>query len=126
MGDRESYLQFARMRLGRLPNTALLHESSIEETEPVGPGPQGPYLNQMVLLKSDLSPHTLLKHLLEIERQAGRKRSVQWGPRTLDLDLVRYGTLVVRESDLALPHPEIDNRDFWQREIAELELNGRS
>jgi 2-amino-4-hydroxy-6-hydroxymethyldihydropteridine diphosphokinase len=92
----------------------------------MGPGPQGFYLNQMVLLKSDLSPHSLLKHCLEIERQAGRKRGVRWGPRTLDLDLVRYGDLAMREPGLVLPHPEIDNRDFWQREIAELELNGRS
>ncbi len=92
----------------------------------MGPGSQRPYLNQMVLLTSDLSPHALLKHCLEIERQAGRKRGIRWGPRTLDLDLVRYGDLAVREPDLVLPHPEIDSRDFWQREIAELELYGRS
>lgn len=92
----------------------------------MGPGSQGPYLNQMVLLKSDLSPHALLGHCLEIERQAGRQRGVKWGPRTLDLDLVRYGDLAVREPDLLLPHPEIEKRDFWQREIAELELNVRS
>jgi len=92
----------------------------------MGPGSQGPYLNQMVLLRSDLSPHALLKHCLEIERQAGRKRGFRWGPRTLDLDLVRYGDLTVCEPDLVLPHPELDKRGFWQREIAELELNGRS
>ncbi len=126
LGDRESYLHFARRRLGRLPDTALLHESSIEETAPIGPGAQSPYLNQMLLLRSDLSPHALLKQCLEIEQQAGRTRDVRWGPRTLDLDLVRYGDLAVREPDLVLPHPEIGNRGFWQRQIAELELNGRS
>ena len=66
--------------------------SGIEETAPIGPVAQPPFLNQMVLLET-----------------------------TLDLDIVRYGTKTVRSPELTIPHPELPNRDFWQREIAELE-----
>jgi len=115
----------ARQRLATLPHTKLSGESSIEETEPLGPRPQGNYLNQMVLLDTALTPRTLLDQCLLIEQAAGRERRVRWGPRTLDLDIVLYGDLVVNEPGLVIPHPELPNRDFWQREITELESNAR-
>lgn len=121
LGDRHQYLANGRDRLSRLERTTLLAASSIEETLPVGPRDQGPYLNQMVLLETDLSPRDLLRHCQEIEKENGRVRGEQWGARTLDLDIVRFGRRVVDSSDLTLPHPEIPNRVFWQREIAELE-----
>ncbi len=121
LGDREGYLAFARDRLAKLPRTALVAQSAIEETEPVGPVAQGRFLNQMVLLQTELSARELLEACLEIERAAGRERRVRWGPRTLDIDIVRYGELIVREPDLILPHPELENRPFWQRELAQLE-----
>ncbi len=125
LGDRQAYLAFARDRLAKLPRTQLIAESAIEETEPIGPIAQGPFLNQMVLLKTELEARELLEACLEIERAAGRERRVKWGPRTLDIDIVRYGELMVREPDLALPHPELENRPFWQRELAELEEHVR-
>lgn len=85
--------------------------------------PQGPYLNQMLRLETALGPHTLLALLLEVERVEGRVRTVRWGPRTLDCDLVLYGGQRVALPDLAVPHPELPNRDFWQRELEELGLN---
>ena len=95
--------------------------SRIEETAPIGPVAQPPYLNQMVLLETSLTPAELLEHCLAIEAERGRTRRERWGPRTLDLDIVRYGDQTVRQPDLTIPHPELENRDFWQREIAELE-----
>ena len=121
LGDREALLATARERMAALPGTRLLAESSIEETAPIGPVEQGPYLNQMVALATRLEPHALLDALLEIERAAGRERSVRWGPRTLDLDIVRYGDLVLHDDVLIVPHPGLVTRDFWQRELAELE-----
>jgi 2-amino-4-hydroxy-6-hydroxymethyldihydropteridine diphosphokinase len=115
----------ARRRLASLSHTKLRSESTIEETEPLGPQPQGNYLNQMVLLETALTPRTLFDQCQQIERAAGRERRIRWGPRTLDLDIVRYGDLVVNESDLVIPHPELPNRDFWQREITELESHAR-
>lgn len=120
LGDRSSNLRLARRAIATLPRTRLLGESSVEETDPLGPVPQGPFLNQMVAIETELSPRELLEHLLAIEQLAGRERTVRWGPRTLDLDIVAYGHQSVHEPDLHVPHPELPNRTFWQRELAEL------
>jgi len=123
VGDRAAHLAHARARLGALPDTRLVAVSRIEETEPIGPVAQPPYLNQMVLLETTLRPEQLLAHCLaiEVERGRDRRKRERWGPRTLDLDIVRYGARTVREPDLTIPHPELPNRRFWQREIAEIE-----
>ena len=121
LGDRDAHLAHARARLAALPGTRLVAASVIEETAPIGPVAQPPYLNQMVLLETSLTPAELLEHCLAIEAERGRTRRERWGPRTLDLDIVRYGDQTVRQPDLTIPHPELENRDFWQREIAELE-----
>ena len=70
--------------------------------------------------ETTLAPRALLGELLEIERREGRRRDVRWGPRTLDLDIVRYARTTIAEPDLQVPHREIANRAFWQRELAEL------
>ena len=120
IGDREAHLAHARARLAALPRTRLIATSSVEETAPLGPVVQGPYLNQMLLLETELTPAEVLRHLHVIEGERGRTRSVRWGPRTLDLDIVRFGDQHVQEPDLIIPHPELRHRDFWLREIAEL------
>jgi 2-amino-4-hydroxy-6-hydroxymethyldihydropteridine diphosphokinase len=121
VGDRTAHLGHARERLGALPGTRLIGASRVEETAPLGPVRQGPYLNQMVLLETTLTPAALLAACRTIEAGRGRERRERWGPRTLDLDVVRFGTREVREPGLTIPHPELPNRDFWLREIAELE-----
>lgn len=125
VGNRDASLAFARERLVRLPRTAMVAVSSIEETTPIGPVSQGSYLNQMVLLRTSLSPQELLEDCLAIEADAGRVRRERWGARTLDLDIVRYGEREMSERDLKIPHPELPNRPFWQRELAELEPHVR-
>jgi 2-amino-4-hydroxy-6-hydroxymethyldihydropteridine diphosphokinase len=121
LGERETYLARAREALERIPLSRLLAVSAIEETEPVGPPGQGRYLNQMVLLDTTLDPGRFLKALQQIEEDNGRTRGERWGPRTLDLDIVRYGTRRLRDPDLQVPHPEMFNRDWWQREMEELD-----
>ena len=121
VGDRGAHLAHARARLAALPQTRLIGVSSVEETAPLGPVAQPPYFNQMVLLETTLTPAELLAHCRAIEAERGRERRERWGPRTLDLDIVRYGARIVREPDLMIPHPELANRDFWRREIAELD-----
>jgi 2-amino-4-hydroxy-6-hydroxymethyldihydropteridine diphosphokinase len=121
LGDRAAHLAYARDRLAVLSGTRLLRASAVEETAPLGPVPQGPYLNQMVLLETALEPRALLRELHAIEAARGRERRVRWGPRTLDLDIVRYGARTLVEPDLTVPHPELAHRDFWRREIAELD-----
>ena len=127
LGDRAAHLARAREALRQLPRSLVIGESSGEETAPFGPVEQGAFLNQMVALETELTPRELLGELQRIEHAAGRTREVRWGPRTLDLDIVCYEHQSANESDLTVPHPGASDRDFWQRELAELrERIGRS
>jgi len=125
LGDRAAHLQAGREALGALPGTRLVAASAIEETAPLAGMDQPAYLNQMVLLETDLEPRALLQACQTIERREGRQRTERWGARTLDLDIVRFGDRQVKESDLIIPHPELPNRDFWRRELAELNPDER-
>jgi 2-amino-4-hydroxy-6-hydroxymethyldihydropteridine diphosphokinase len=72
-----------------------------------------------------LEPRELLDALQAIEQREGRQRTERWGARTLDLDIVRFGDRQVMETGLIIPHPELPNRDFWRRELAELSSDER-
>ena len=122
LGDRAAFLTRAREAIAQLPLTLLVAASDVEETAPLGPVAQGPYLNQMVVVETGLAPRDLLAALLDIERREGRVRGERWGPRTLDCDIVLFGEGAVREPGLVVPHPELPNRGFWQRELAQLGL----
>lgn len=124
LGDRHAHLAVARDAIAALPGTRLLAASSIEETPPLGDRPQPPYLNQMLALETTLDPAALLAELNAIERAAGRTRGQRWAPRTLDLDVVLFERQTVDSAALTVPHPELPNRDFWQRELAELRGGG--
>jgi len=102
--------------------TSLVASSPVEETLAIGPVEQGPFLNQMLLVETTLAPRALLEALLSIERDHGRERRERWGPRTLDCDIVLYGSRSVSERDLTIPHPELPNRDFWRRELEGLDV----
>jgi 2-amino-4-hydroxy-6-hydroxymethyldihydropteridine diphosphokinase len=125
LGDRAGHLAAAREALAKLPDTEVVAASAVEETAPLAGMPQPPYLNQMVLLETRLTPRQLLDACHEIERARGRVRGERWGARTLDVDIVRYGQRRVMEPDLIIPHPELPNRDFWLRELAELQAHER-
>jgi len=125
LGDRGAHLAAARTALGALPGTRVVAASGIEETAPLGGKEQPAYLNQMLLLETDLDPHALLEACHAIEDAQGRVRTEHWGSRTIDIDIVRYGARQLREPDLIIPHPGLPHRDFWQRELAELEAHER-
>jgi 2-amino-4-hydroxy-6-hydroxymethyldihydropteridine diphosphokinase len=125
LGDRAGYLAAARAALAELPGTSVVAVSAVEETAPLAGMAQPPYLNQMVLLETRLGPRELLEACQAIERSHGRVRGERWGARTLDVDIVRYGRRRVAEPDLIIPHPELPNRDFWLRELAELRSHER-
>ena len=120
LGDRDGHLTAARAALAQLPGTRLVAASAIEETAPLGGLAQPAYLNQMVLLDTELEPHQLLAELQAIEQRRGRVRGDRWGSRTLDLDIVAWGDRRILDPDLIIPHPELPRRDFWQRELSEL------
>jgi 2-amino-4-hydroxy-6-hydroxymethyldihydropteridine diphosphokinase len=125
LGDRAGYLAAARAALAALPDTSVVAVSAVEETAPLAGMAQPAYLNQMVLLETRLGPRELLEACQAIEQAQGRVRGARWGARTLDVDIVRYGQRRVAEPDLIIPHPELPNRDFWLRELAELRSHER-
>ncbi len=94
--------------------------SSIYQTEAWGPIPQADFLNQVLLVSTSLKPEACLTELLEIERQFGRERKERWGPRTLDLDILFYGDVIIAASDLSIPHPRIAERKFILTPLAEI------
>lgn len=121
LGDRVQNLAAARAALAREAVT-ISAVSSIYETEPWGPVPQGRYLNQVLRGTTTLSPHDLLATLLEIERSLGRDRASEerYGPRTIDLDILLYDDLVVSDPDLVIPHPRMLERPFVLVPLAEI------
>ncbi len=120
LGQREVFLAQARRAIAAIRGTRVLGETVVEETAPIGPVPQGPFLNQMIAIETELSPGELLTELHRIEADAGRVRRTRWGPRTLDLDIVMFEHQSVQEKGLSVPHPELSKRDFWLTELATL------
>jgi 2-amino-4-hydroxy-6-hydroxymethyldihydropteridine diphosphokinase len=120
IGQREVFLAQGRKRIGQLPGTRILGETEVEETAPLGPIPQEPFLNQMIAIETELPPRELLEEIHRIEADAGRVRDVRWGPRTLDIDIVLFERQSMSEPDLTVPHPELANRSFWLSELATL------
>jgi 2-amino-4-hydroxy-6-hydroxymethyldihydropteridine diphosphokinase len=92
--------------------TEVLAVSSYLQTKPIG-GPEQPdYLNAVVIIESELPAKDLLALLNGIETAMGRTREVHWGPRVIDLDLIQYGGLLVKDEKLTLPHPRAHERRF--------------
>lgn len=112
LGDRLEMLQGALDALADTPGLQLRAVSPVYETDPVGGPDQDDYLNVVVLAAGRLDPRTLLERALAVENAFDRVREIRWGPRTLDVDVVKVGDLVVDEPDLQVPHPRAGDRAF--------------
>jgi len=119
LGDRWARLAAAARALREAPGVAVIRASRVWDTAPLGPPPPR-YLNAVLELETTRTPESLLGLLRDVERAAGRTREVRWGPRTLDLDLLLVGDLVVHTPRLTLPHPELGRRRFVLAPLAEL------
>ncbi|HEY3322155.1 MAG TPA: 2-amino-4-hydroxy-6-hydroxymethyldihydropteridine diphosphokinase [Planctomycetota bacterium] len=123
LGQREATLRDALVRLGRCEGISVERVSSFIETDPVGGEAGQPmYINAAAQLRTSLNPRELLHVLLEIERQLGRIRPMgqRNAARTIDLDLLLYDDLIVREPDLEIPHPRLHERRFVLVPLCEL------
>lgn len=120
VGHREAHLQYAISQLQRDEMIVFHAASTVEETEPVGNVEQGAFLNQVVQVSTSYSPNELLQCCLRIEEDRGRIRDVKWGPRTLDIDILFFGSMVFNQSGLTIPHPEGMNRSFVVEPMARL------
>ena len=119
LGDREAYL---RQAVAGIPD--LFATSPVYESAAAGGPPEEShrnYLNAVVALETDLTPRELLEVAARLEQQAERVRTVRWGPRTLDVDVLLVGDLVVDESDLIVPHPRMEERAFVLAPLADLD-----
>jgi 2-amino-4-hydroxy-6-hydroxymethyldihydropteridine diphosphokinase len=119
LGDRRALLRAAVATLAESGDVAAV--SDVYETEPVGgPDGQGPYLNLVVELATEDTPRRLLDRCQELEQAAGGERTVRWGPRTLDADVLWVEGRHVDEPDLSVPHPRLWERRFVLAPLAEL------
>ena len=119
LGDARAALRSAVQAMAALPGTRLLRVSSLYRSAPVDAG--GPdYLNAVAELDTTLAPLELLHALQRIEQAAGRERPWRNAPRTLDLDLLLYGTLRLDSAELTVPHPRMGERAFVLLPLAEL------
>ncbi len=111
MGDRKRYLDEAAGAVEKSCGRIILR-SAIYETEAWGMHDQEPFLNQALCITTELEPETLLNSILHIETELGRRREIKYGPRTIDIDILFYGDVVLRQPGLIIPHPELHNRRF--------------
>ncbi len=121
LGNRLGMLQHAVDSLSMDARIEVIAASSIYETDPIGPSDQ-PYLNAALVLRTDYLPHELLEVCQDIERESGRVRTVKWGPRTLDLDIIWFDTYTMVGPSLTIPHPHAHERLFVLVPLAELDL----
>lgn len=120
LGDKEANIKKALKLLEASPGVHVKRVASFYRTAPVGYTRQDWFLNTAAEVETDLKPHELLSHLLDIEERLGRVRTVHWGPRTIDLDLLIFGREEVNTPDLIVPHPRMSERAFVMVPLAEL------
>lgn len=120
LGDREAVLEMAVHALNQSQHIAVTKFSSVYETEPWGGVKQEPFLNQVVEIETDLAPINLLSVCQKIEIDSDRRKTVKWGPRTLDIDILLYGTQTVQTDDVVIPHPRMAERKFVLVPLAEI------
>lgn len=125
LGDKKAYLDRAVEALNETPGCRVEKVSSYHVTAPYGGVEQEDFLNGCLALDTLLPPQELLERLHEIEAEAHRERTVRWGPRTLDLDILLYDDLILETDDLILPHVEMHKRGFVLNPLKEIAPNKR-
>jgi len=121
IGNRNEYLRRAISNILEKTGAVLIAESSIKETEAVDFEDQPDFLNQIIKIKTDITPLILLDLLKEIEKKMGRIYRFSKGPREIDLDILLYDDIIISEGILIIPHPEILKRDFILEHLIELD-----
>ena len=119
LGDRNEFLSMA-CKLLRSEAIREFRASSIYESEPLLKMPQPKYFNMVVCGLTVLSPQELLKKCQQIEISLGRVHRERWGCREIDIDILSYGSIIIDNDDLVIPHPEIENRSFVLMPMLEL------
>ena len=111
IGNRLEYLSKAKEKISKKCGS-ILQESAIYETAAWGMKNQGAFLNQVLKIETSFTPVQLLKTILQIEEDLGRRREIKYGPRTIDIDILFFNDQVIDQQGLKIPHPQIQNRRF--------------
>jgi len=112
LGNRIGHLSAAIQMLQENDNVNVVQVSRVIETEPMGDIAEGLFLNQVIEIETEYEPSDLLQCCLDIEQSQGRVRDKKWDSRTLDIDILFFGTLVLKGDGLNIPHPELAKRSF--------------
>ena len=120
MGDTRHYLEQAVAMIGKQIGH-IISQSPIYQSEPWGFNAKQMFLNQSVMVKTELEPHAVLEHCLQIESELGRTRSGNgYEPRTIDIDIIFYGSRIINQPDLKVPHPLMHLRNFVLRPLCDI------
>ena len=119
VGQRQNHLRYAITQMRTRSEIRRIKFSSVYETSAVGPK-QRPFLNAVISFETTMTPLELLDYLQQLEKNRKRVRRIHWGPRTLDLDVLVYGSLRLRNARLTLPHPQLHRRKFVLEPLAEI------
>jgi 2-amino-4-hydroxy-6-hydroxymethyldihydropteridine diphosphokinase len=119
IGHREINLSHAKKMIEQTCGSVTRY-SSLYETDAWGKNDQPAFFNQALLLQTALQPLTLLQHLLLIEKKIGRIRKEKFGPRVIDIDILLFEDLILKDPQLSIPHPELQNRRFALTPLAEI------
>lgn len=120
VGDREEYIEQAVFLLSKVKGIDVIRRSSNQETEAEGGADQPPYINAALQVKTSLPPHKLLEEIQTIETALGREREVEWGPRTIDIDILMYNDQIISDDKLQIPHPLLHERIFVLKPLKEI------
>lgn len=120
LGDPVAAFAAALRALGAHPGVTVLRLSSVYRTAPWGKLDQPEFLNMAALVETSLPARDLLALCLSVEREGGRERRERWGPRTIDIDILSYGTEALDEPGLQIPHPRIAERAFVLAPLVEI------
>ncbi|HZX47743.1 MAG TPA: 2-amino-4-hydroxy-6-hydroxymethyldihydropteridine diphosphokinase [Nitrospirota bacterium] len=120
LGDRKNHIAEAIQLLENNTDIKIIRSSALYVTEPIGYVGQDWFLNCVIEVMTNLPPHELLARCLEIEDKMGRTRTMQWGPRVIDLDILLYNNAVIEDDDLIIPHPNMDKRRFVLAPLVEI------
>jgi 2-amino-4-hydroxy-6-hydroxymethyldihydropteridine diphosphokinase len=118
LGDSMAHLHFALESISNLGT--ILKTSSFYKSSPYGNPDQSEFLNHVIEIQTNLKPEELLQHTQYIEQLLGRTRTIHWGPRTLDLDILYYDNHIFSSPSLTIPHPDLHNRRFTLMPLCEI------
>ncbi len=121
LGNRKASLNKALREIKKLKQTKIIKISRIIQTKPAGgPAKQGLFLNAALKIRTNIPPFRLLNNIKKIENTIGRKKTVRWGPRVIDIDILLYNDLTMRTKALEIPHPRMFKRDFVLKPLLEV------